>query len=42
MIWGSQYDAMLKWMKGNGIDVTSTTPTDLSIGATSKNTTRVT
>ena len=42
MIWGSQYDAMLKWMKGNGIDITSTTPTDLSIGATSKNTTRVT
>ena len=42
MIWGSQYDAMLKWMKGNGIDVTSTTPTDLSIGATSRNTTRVT
>ena len=42
MIWGSQYDAMLKWMKGNNINVTSTTPTDLSIGATSKNTTRVT
>ena len=42
MIWGSQYDAMLKWMKGNGIDVTSTTPTDLSIGTTSRNTTRVT
>lgn len=42
MIWGSQYDAMLKWMKGNGIEVTSKQPTDLSIGATSKNTTRVT
>ncbi len=42
MIWGSQYDAMLKWMKGNNINVTSTTPTDLSIGVTSKNTTRVT
>ena len=42
MIWGSQYDAMLKWMKGNGIDVTSTTPTDLSIGTTSRNTARVT
>ena len=42
MIWGSQYDAMMKWMQGNGIDVTSTRPTDLSIGATSKNTTRVT
>ena len=42
MIWGSQYDAMLKWMKGNKINVTSSSPTDLSIGATSKNTTRVT
>ena len=42
MIWGSQYDAMLKWMKGNNINVTSSSPTDLSIGATSKNTTRVT
>ena len=42
MIWGSQYDAMMKWMQGNGINVTSTEPTDLSIGATSRNTTRVT
>ncbi len=42
MIWGSQYDAMLKWMKGNNINVTSTTPTDLSIGTTSRNTARVT
>ena len=42
MIWGSQYDAMMKWMQGNGIDVTSSTPTDLSIGATSRNTTSVT
>ena len=42
MIWGSQYDAMLKWMKGNNINVTSTNPTDLSIGVTSRNTTRVT
>ena len=42
MIWGSQYDAMLKWMKGNKINVTSSRPTDLSIGTTSKNTTRVT
>ena len=41
MIWGSQYDAMMKWMQGNGMNVTST-PKDLSIGATSKNTTRVT
>ena len=42
MIWGSQYDAMMKWMQGNGIDVTSSNPTDLSIGATSRNETRVT
>ena len=42
MIWGSQYDAMLKWMKGNNINVTSSRPTDLSIGTTSRNTTRVT
>ena len=42
MIWGSQYDAMLKWMKGNKINATSSSPTDLSIGTTSKNTTRVT
>ena len=42
MIWGSQYDAMLKWMKGNKINVTSSRPTDLSIGTTLKNTTRVT
>ena len=42
MIWGSQYDAMLKWMKGNKINVTSSSPTDLSIGTTSKNKTRVT
>ena len=42
MIWGSQYDAMLKWMKGNNINVTSSSPTDLSIGTTSRNTTRVT
>ena len=42
MIWGSQYDAILKWMKGNNINVTSSSPTDLSIGTTSKNPTRVT
>ena len=42
IIWGSQYDAMLKWMKGNKINVTRSCPTDLSIGTTSKNTTRVT
>ena len=27
MIWGSQYDAMMRWMQGNGVDVTET-PTD--------------
>ena len=27
MIWGSQYDAMMKWMQNNGVDVTET-PTD--------------
>ena len=42
MIWGSQYDAMMNWMKGNNINVTSTTPTDLSIETTSRNITRVT
>ena len=42
MIWGSQYDTMMNWMKGNNINVTSSSPTDLSIGTTSKNTTRVT
>lgn len=42
MIWGSQYDAMMKWMQGNGINVSFYLPTDLSIGATSRNTTRVT
>ena len=24
MIWGSQYDAMMRWMQYNGVDVTST------------------
>ena len=42
MIWGSQYDAMMNWMRSNNINVTSKTPTDLSIGITSINTTRVT
>ena len=27
MIWGSQYDAMMRWMQDNGVDVTET-PTD--------------
>ena len=43
MIWGCQYDAMLRWMKGNNIDVTNKTPTDTNRNVTaSKNTTRVT
>jgi len=43
MIWGCQYNAMLRWMQGNSIAVTSSTPTDTSRNATaSKNTTRVT
>ena len=42
MIWGSQYDQMMIWMQGNGIDVTSTTPTNLEGVTTIKNTTRKT
>ena len=30
MIWGCQYDAMLKWLAGNSIDVTSKTPNGAS------------
>ena len=29
MIWGSQYDAMMRWMQNNGVDVNSTTSSDL-------------
>lgn len=28
MIWGSQWDAMLRWMKNNDIDVTGLIPKD--------------
>ena len=42
MIWGSQYDQMMIWMQGNGIDVTSKTPTNLEGVITSRNTTRKT
>ena len=43
MIWGSQWDSMMRWMQSNKIDVTSTTPKDAATGiTTSKNTTRVT
>ena len=38
MIWGSQYDAMMKWMQGNGIRVDLSTPIEGAL----KNTTRVT
>ncbi len=41
-IWGSQYDAMLRWMQSNGIDVTNGTPTDITGNPTSRNTTRTT
>ena len=34
MIWGSQYDAMLKWMQENSINVTSTTGTTRNQGTT--------
>ena len=39
MIWGSQYDQIMIWMQGNGIDVTSENPTNLEGITTSKNTT---
>ena len=42
MMWGSQYDQMMIWMQGNGIDVTSATPTDLDGTTTSRNTARTT
>ena len=29
MIWGSQYDAMMRWMQDNGVDVTSTNSSEL-------------
>ena len=38
MIWGSQYDQMMIWMQGNGINVKSKTPTDLDGTTTSANT----
>ena len=42
MIWGSQYDQMIIWMQGNGIDVTSDTPINLEGVTTGRNTTRKT
>ena len=42
MIWGSQYDQIMIWMQGNGIDVTSSAPTNLEGVTTSINTTRKT
>ena len=38
MIWGSQYDQMMIWMKNKNIDVTSKTP----VSGASRNTTRIT
>ena len=38
MIWGCQYDQMMRWMQGNNIDVVSTTP----IAGAEKNTERIT
>lgn len=38
MIWGSQYDAMMRWMNTNGTNVTQITPTDSIVGTTVKNT----
>ena len=38
MIWGSQYDQMMIWMQGNGIDITSKTPKNLEGITTSRNT----
>ena len=32
MIWGCQYDAMMRWMQGNNIDITSKTPIDTNRG----------
>ena len=43
MIWGCQYDAMMRWMEENGIDVASETPKDISRNVTaSRNETRTT
>ena len=43
MIWGCQYDAMIRWMKNNNIDVNSTTPTDTARGkVASRNQTQTT
>ena len=42
MIWGSQYDQMMIWMQGNGIDVTLENPTNLDGATTSKNKTEIT
>ena len=41
MIWGCQYDAMMRWMQSNNIDVTSSSPTDTARRKTASiNTTR--
>lgn len=42
MIWGSQYDAMMRWMYENGVDITQTIPQDITGNSTEKNTSRIT
>ena len=42
MIWGSQYDAMMRWMQGNGIDVTSNDSAKLNGAVRNSSNTRVT
>ena len=42
MVWGAQWDQMMKWMENNGINVTIANPIDPIIGTTVKNTSRIT
>ena len=39
MVWGSQYDVMMRWMQANGTDVTSTTVPNQGVENTSSTTT---
>ena len=34
MVWGSQYDAMMRWMQDNGVDVTDNIGNNLNTGTT--------
>ena len=38
MIWGSQYDAMMLWMLGNGVNVKNSQPVDITGVQTKRNT----